>query len=95
MAATISSSGTWSTIATAERPTTQGDTVDQRFDYESLVSEQGLKDNTGGWAELEQFLGLMADAYDISGLAAATRLAMMLQIWLNRTQHVDQRSYTP
>ena len=95
MAATITDSGTWSTIATAERPTTQGATIDERYDYDSLVYEEALKGNTGGFPELEQFIGLMANAYDITGLAAATRLLKMLEIRQNRGRTPEEREYTP
>lgn len=95
MAASISSTGTWSTISTAERPVQHHSTVEERYDYESLVYEDDLKNNVGAFPELEQFLGLMGQAYSIPGRAAAVRLERMLTIYLNRTRVPAERSYTP
>lgn len=95
MAATISASGTFSTIATADRPTTQGKTVDERYDYDSLIYEEALAGNTGGFPELEQFIALFAQAYGLTGLAAGVRLLKMLTVRQNRTRTPDERSYTP
>ena len=95
MAATLSSTGTWSTIATAERPVTHEHTVEERFDYESLVYEQDITSNAGGFPELEQFLALMGQAYGLPGIGAAVRLDKMLSIYLNRTRTPAERTYTP
>ena len=96
MAATITGSGTWSTIASAERPTPQGGTTDERYDYETLVYEDDLSSNKGAFPELEQFLALMGAAYTIDGRSAAVRLSTMLNIYLNRANRVSpERSYTP
>jgi hypothetical protein len=96
MAATITSSGTWSTIATAERPTPQGGTTDERYNYESLIYETDLASNVGAFPELEQFIALMGAAYTIDGRSAAVRLSTMLNVYLNRANRVSpERSYTP
>ena len=95
MAATITSTGTWSTISTAEKPVAHRDTVVENYDYASLVYEDALKGNTGGFPELEQFIGLFAQGQGISGLAAGTRLSTMLTIWMNRGRTPDERTYTP
>jgi len=96
MSATISDSGTWSTIATSERPVQHRTTVEQRFDYETLVVEDDLANGTGGFPELEQFLAKMGAAYSIPGRAAAVRLATMLNIYLNRAERIaPERQYTP
>lgn len=95
MAAAITSSGTWSTIATAERPVTHEHTVEERFDYESLVYENDIASGVGGFPELEQFLGLMGQAYGLPGIGAAVRLSKMLNIYLNRTRTPMERTYTP
>lgn len=95
MAATITGSGTWSTIASAERPVTHEHTVEERYGYETLVYEDDLAGNKGGFPELEQFLALMGAAYSIPGIGAAVRLQGMLKIYLNRTRTAGDRSYTP
>lgn len=95
MAATISSTGTWSTIAAAERPVTHEHTVEERYDYETLIYEQDLVTNAGGFPELEQFLALMGQAYGLPGIGSAVRLSRMLNVYLNRTRVPAERTYTP
>lgn len=95
MAAEITSSGTWSTISTAERPVTHERTVEERYDYETLVYEQDIKENKGGFPELDAFLGLMGQAYGIPGIAALVRLNKMTTIMLNRGRTPMDRTYTP
>lgn len=96
MAATISASGTFSTISTSERPVQHHTTVEERFDDESLLYEDDLKMNKGGFPELEQFLALMGQAYGAPGRAMAVRLFGMLNIYLNRASRTGpERSYTP
>lgn len=95
MAATISAAGTFSVINLSDRPTTQGKGVDERYDYDTLIYEEALKSNAGGFPELEQFIGLFADAYDITALAASVRLLKMMEVRMNRTRTPDERSYTP
>lgn len=95
MAGTLSSTGTWSTIATAERPTASRDTIDQRFGYETMNPEDGLRGNAGGFPELMQFIALFADAYDVPANAALVRITIMCEILMNRSTAPEQRVYTP
>lgn len=95
MAATITAAGTFSTISAAERPVAHRDTIEERYDYESLVFEDDLKSNVGGFPELEQFIGLMSVAYAKPGNACLVRLGRMVDVMLNRTRTSHERSYTP
>lgn len=97
MAAKITSTDTWSILPSAERPVQHGSTVEQRFDYEKPgAAEEALESNSGGFPELTAFLGLMGQAYGITGRAAAVYLHHMLAIYLNRTgRGTEERSYTP
>ena len=95
MAATLSSTGTWSTLAAAERPVQHHSTVEQRHEIETQVYEDAIKTNVGGFPELEQFLALAGQAYSIPGRAAAVHFHNLLGIMLNRTRTPSERSYTP
>lgn len=95
MAATITAVGTWSTIAASEEPVAHRDTVEERYDYESVVYEDALKNNQGGFPELEQFIALMSAGYGISAKAAGVRMERMLTIRNNRSRTPEERSYTP
>lgn len=96
MAATIVvGSGTFSTISASERPVAHRDTIEERYDFESLVAETDLRTNVGGFPELEQFVGLMAQAYAKPANACLVRLSRMIDILTNRTRIAHERQYTP
>jgi len=95
MAATITASGTFSTIAASELPVVHRDTVEERYDFESMIAETALTTNAGGFPELMQFIGLFADGYNITAPGAMVRLTRMLEILQNRTRETEERRYTP
>lgn len=95
MALSITATGTASLISASERPVAHRDTVEERYDFESLVYEDEIKSNMGFFPELDQVIGIMSVAYGKPANACLVRLSRMCDIMLNRTRATHERSYTP
>src|SRR5437762_10076168 len=104
MPATITSTGTFSSLltgATSQAPgaivtetiKTHRDTVEQRLersDYRGLYPS-----DVDGEQETMQFVGLFAAAYSISGRAAVARIRDILKGFQQSEKVEDERVYTP
>ena len=72
MAATLSSSGTWSTLASS--PTQQVDTTSDNFGDSELGYRRQIAANLDGYPEAMQFLGLAAANWAVPPGAALFRI---------------------
>lgn len=68
MAATLSSSGTWSTLGSY--PTQQRDTLSDNYTDSELAYKTQIAANIDGYPELMQFIGLAAANWSTASVAA-------------------------
>ena len=107
MAATITSTGTWSARQTSQ-PTGQGagsvnnessavhrDTVENRAINLATNYRTNFTADVDGQQETMQFIGLMSDAYDIAAPVAISRLLQILNGARNGEAVETQRTYVP
>lgn len=81
MSATITSSGTFKTIANEgqDAPTNQGQSIHERnINDDELNPLVALQADTMGYGELKQFISLFAAANSLDGPTAVVRLKHML-----------------
>lgn len=109
MAATITSSGTWSALQNAnptsaapgaivnESLATYRDGVEQRAASLGANYRTGFTSDQDGFQELNQFLTLMAANYSVSGRAAIAHTQLLLQAMLQQGSDKveEQRIFTP
>ena len=91
MAATLTSSGTWTTLAGLVGMDTRANVPSvNKLDLEDLKGDHGVVH-----AELRQFIQLAADAYSLTYWQAACVVEILLKAMMNSEGPTQQNSYTP
>jgi len=101
--ATITATGPWSALdntnplsqapgaITRESMAQHRDTIEKRYQQNSLNYRTQMAANLDGYQEVTQFLGLFCDGYDVAPLVALSRIQQIIKSMLNSEETPESR----